>query len=162
MVDAHGVGRAPPSLLVRPGKNGDLGRIEALGAPNLLLGAVQGTRYQAFQGALTPGDSLVLSTDGVTEARAQSPQLAPLKDVAGARDADTTIALFGESWLQALLAAVAFSPIADSDAGAGMASQLADTVHSKVEAFTGGAPGDDLTLLVFHVPHVRAGHPLRP
>jgi PAS domain S-box-containing protein len=143
----------PLPLLVRRGRNGGPGRVEALGVPNLLLGAVHGTRYQASQSALEPGESLVLYTDGVTEARApQSRQPAPPEDGAGAGDADRTVALFGESRLQALLAATAFSPIADSDPGAGTASQLADAVHSTVETFTGGAPGDDLTLLVFHVP----------
>jgi PAS domain S-box-containing protein len=152
----------PLPLLVRRGRNGGPGRVEAVGVPNLLLGAVHGTRYQAGESEMAPGESLVLYTDGVTEARApRSRRSTPPEDGVGARDADTTIALFGESRLHASLTAMAFPPTADSAPGAGTAGQLADAVHNSVESFTGGAPGDDLTLLVFHVPQAAPDTSLR-
>ncbi|NIZ90392.1 PP2C family protein-serine/threonine phosphatase [Kineococcus rubinsiae] len=144
----------PLPLLVRPDADGAPAQVEALGVPNLLLGVVGGVRYQASTATLTPGESLVLYTDGVTEARAPRHQGHPsrLEDAAvdsgvGADDPhDAAIELFGEARLQALLSATTVPP------GAGAASGLAEAVHRAVETFAGGSSGDDLTLLVLHLP----------
>jgi serine phosphatase RsbU (regulator of sigma subunit) len=49
-------------------KRGD-GSIEQLGVTGALLGAMEGAFYDEFEVTLSPGDVVLLYTDGVTEAR---------------------------------------------------------------------------------------------
>ncbi len=115
----------PAPLVVR----GGTGSVEKLGHPNLLLGVVRGVLYDAAEVELAAGDSLVLYTDGVTEAHAP-------------RGPGDGVALFGEARLRAVLADTVPSP----------AQRLAAAVDEAVDAFSGDARRDDVTLLVFHVP----------
>ncbi|WP_225753095.1 PP2C family protein-serine/threonine phosphatase [Actinotalea sp. Marseille-Q4924] len=145
----------PAPLVVRGGRGDGPVGIERLGPPNLLLGAVRGTGYRAGTTTLGPGESLVIYTDGVSEARVpRSTQLAE-----GAPPS-TPIAMFGEAGVRTALTAASASPGATSDDDA--ASRLAAAVHAAVEAFTGGALRDDLALLVFHVPEGPAEVPPAP
>ena len=157
LLERHGVGWSvhaasaghPAPLVVRGESGATPARVEGLGVPGMLLGVVPGTRYDVAVTSLSPGDSLVLYTDGVTEARAP-------------RDAATVaaITLFGESRLRAVLtdahareaaAGPGARSVAGSDAGTDRASRLAESVNGAVEAFSAGELRDDLTLLVFHV-----------
>ena len=85
-----------------------------------VLGLFPGQTYSSATLELAPGDSLVLYTDGVTEAT------------------DAANGLFGEERLQACLAA-----------GAGQtATDTVDRLLRAVRAFAGGAPqSDDITIL---------------
>src|SRR5215210_1787905 len=90
-------GGHPLPLLLRDAGAGAPARIEDLGVPHLLFGAVRGASYRAATTTLAPGESLVLYTDGVTEARApRSRQTPPDGD-------DAAIVLFGEPRLKAVL-----------------------------------------------------------
>src|SRR5436190_1021804 len=75
---------------------------------------------------LTPGDSVLLYTDGATEARA------PRHDA---------VELFGESALRSNLAS----------ARGHDATAIAATITKAVQTFSGGALTDDLALLVLRV-----------
>ena len=138
----------PLPLIVRGARDGSPARVERLGESNLLLGVLRGIQYRPATSTLAPGESLVLYTDGITEARA--PRVRSQDAAAGAGRAALTF--FGESRLQALLADVTPSAAARSDAENGWASELAAAVRGAVETFSAGELRDDLTLLVFHVP----------
>jgi PAS domain S-box-containing protein len=58
------IGGHPPPLLLRPGAG-----VTAVGAPGTLLGAVDEPALHDVELALSPGDTLLLYTDGVTESR---------------------------------------------------------------------------------------------
>jgi serine phosphatase RsbU (regulator of sigma subunit) len=95
--------------------------VEALLAPGFLLGAFRGMSFTEEETVLEPGDTLVLYTDGVTEAR----------------DADGRF--FGEERLKS---AVLF-------AGAGSAREMVQAIVTAVKEFTGPEEqADDLTILV--------------
>lgn len=112
-------GHNPPSL--RRGGVRDYLRMK----PGLVLGAMSGVPYRALHLHVSPGDELVLYTDGVTEA------------------ADPTSALFGEARLAEALA--------DIDASGGWDRvALTERVVAAVDAFADGAPqADDITILAF-------------
>ncbi len=97
------------------------GRIESTGAPDgLMLGLFAQAQYQPNQLTLQRGDTLVLYTDGVTEA----------KDLAGED--------FTEARLEACLPQTAQSPL----------PEMIDRIINEVNDFAKGAPqADDLTLL---------------
>ena len=96
--------------------------------PGLVLGAMAGVPYKQGELALSPGDELLVYTDGVTEA------------------ADASEALFGEGRLAAALASC------DGGTSAGPAvsrtQTSVDAVVARIDAFADGAPqADDITLL---------------
>jgi sigma-B regulation protein RsbU (phosphoserine phosphatase) len=85
------------------------------------VGLIEGAEYEVADTRLTPGDKLVIYTDGVTEAQ----------DAGGA--------FFGVKRLHALAAAL----------GASSAETVHDAVQMAVRDFTqGAAQSDDITLLV--------------
>ncbi len=86
---------------------------------DIALGAVPGITYSEKETVLAPGDSLLLYTDGVTEAMNSAGEL------------------FGTTRLQNLCSSPADSPQA-----------LIDNISASLAAFTAGAPqSDDITLL---------------
>jgi sigma-B regulation protein RsbU (phosphoserine phosphatase) len=103
-------------LLVRPS-----GGVEPVfRSSGTVLGLFPGREYATETLSLQDGDSLVLYTDGVTDA------------------ADPTGALFGEERLRACFAGGA----------AGTAAGTVDLLLGAVRAFAGGAPpSDDITIL---------------
>jgi phosphoserine phosphatase RsbU/P len=104
------------TLLV--GANGSLKPV--FPSSGLVLGLLPGQEYASETLELGPGDSLVLYTDGVTEAT------------------DAGDVLFGEERLQACFA----------DGAAPTAAHVVDLVLKAVRAFAGGAPqSDDITIL---------------
>jgi serine phosphatase RsbU (regulator of sigma subunit) len=91
-----------------------------LGAPGVILGAFRGIGLEEREIDLAPGDSLILYTDGVTEARDHDGQL------------------FGDE----RLASAAM-------AARGRADAILESIANAVSAFTAGAPqADDLTMVV--------------
>jgi serine phosphatase RsbU (regulator of sigma subunit) len=109
-------GGHPPGLVLR----GD--RVEALTVPGTLVGVYADPRLTELEVPLAPGDTLVLYTDGVTEAH-------------GPRG------FFGAEALELLLA---------SFAGAS-ADAIADGVLDEVSSFQEGRLRDDVALLVVQV-----------
>ena len=88
---------------------------------NLVLGAMGGIPYNKETLQLNEGDSLVMYTDGVTEAE------------------DKDHAQFGEDRLAAVLAELKGAP----------SKQIVDTINIRVMEFVAGAPqSDDITQLV--------------
>jgi serine phosphatase RsbU (regulator of sigma subunit) len=105
-----------PGIVVRAN-----GEVETLGPTGVPLGLLPNMPYRAATVQLLPGDSLVLYTDGITEA---------------ADDGDE------ELGLDRLIAVC-------RDHRAGSASELADAIDGAVAAFVGSrSPGDDRTLLI--------------
>lgn len=104
------------------------GTVESLGRHGLILGWLPDPPLRDQRTLLRPGDTLLMYTDGVTEAR---------------RPADR--AMFGAERLRQAIAGAA-------DASA---AQLAAAVEAAVLDFSGGHVGDDTAILALHVP---AGH----
>ncbi len=105
-----------PPLLVR--KNGT---VEQLQGGGIILGILAIAKYQEFRAQMDPGDTLVLYSDGVTEAVNPS-------------DVD-----FGEDRLGALTASLRGRP----------ASEVVAKIQSEVAKFAAGAPqADDITVVV--------------
>lgn len=87
----------------------------------LLLGSFEGVPYRAFERAMAPGDSLILYTDGVTEAM------------------DVTDHCYGDDRLFALV----------EQKGDGYPAAVSGVIEEDVRAFAEGADqADDITLLV--------------
>ena len=101
------------------------GRVRELGRPGTLLGLLPAPELRDSRGLLRPGDSLILFTDGVTEARS------PVR-----RD------LFGEDRLRSLVAGAGNRP----------AGAMAAAIQQAALAFAGGFAGDDAVVLVLQVP----------
>jgi serine phosphatase RsbU (regulator of sigma subunit) len=103
----------PEPLIVRRS-----GRVERVATTGPLLGAFGDASFGEVSFELAPGETLVLVTDGVIEARARGQ-------------------LFGEQRLEALLGAAAGLPLEAMLAG----------LEEAVVRFAGGQPQDDLALL---------------
>ncbi|WP_282206747.1 GAF domain-containing SpoIIE family protein phosphatase [Kitasatospora fiedleri] len=101
----------PPPLHLTPG-----GTVRTVDAPGLLLGVTARTDVTARRLRLRPGESLLLHTDGITEARAPGGDL------------------FGDHRLTAAVASVAGPPTA---------RRVIDTVIEALRAHTGGQDIDD-------------------
>jgi sigma-B regulation protein RsbU (phosphoserine phosphatase) len=95
------------------------GAVEALEAGGPLLGVVADATYEAATVTLETGDSVVLYTDGLTEARRGEEE-------------------YGDTRFDATLA----------EHRAGSAQQILDAACDAAWEFSGGPPIDDLTVLV--------------
>jgi sigma-B regulation protein RsbU (phosphoserine phosphatase) len=121
-IEIANAGHCPPLVL-------RCGGPEAVPATGLPLGLFCDGRYSAVRLTLQPGESLVLYTDGITEAR---------------NHADEE---YGRDRLAAVLPSCAGMPPAE----------IAGTCLADLEAFLGGArQGDDITLMV--IGRQAAGH----
>ncbi len=112
-----GVGGHPLPLVLRRD-----GSVERVGTPGTLIGFISDPEISDERFELGPGDSLVLYTDGVSEARSE-------------------LGLFGEQRLMELLRGCA---------GSG-ATTIADRIQNDVLEFQGGTGSDDLAVLVLQV-----------
>lgn len=110
-------GHPPPLILRRDG------HVEVACRTGTLIGVLPEVTLSDHSTQLNPGDSLILYTDGVTEARG------------GSGD-------FGEDALRRLV-----SECAGLDASA-----VAERIESAVLEFQGGNPRDDIALIVVRVP----------
>ena len=100
------------------------GRVKAIGQPGTLLGLLPDLDLSDTRQMLRPGDSMILFTDGVTEARSHV-------------DRD----FFGEERLVALVGGL----------GDLTAPLMAAAVITAVRAFSGGVMSDDTAVLVLKV-----------
>ncbi|MBC8166307.1 MAG: SpoIIE family protein phosphatase [Bryobacteraceae bacterium] len=108
-------GHNPPYLVQ---KNGELKALEGGG---LILGLFPQARYQSFKGALEPGESIVIFSDGVTEATTSA------NDEYGEERLEETLRLNREK----------------------SAGEMVHAITKSVSDFVAGAPAaDDLTLVV--------------
>jgi serine phosphatase RsbU (regulator of sigma subunit) len=106
------------------------GRVQSFGRPGTLLGLLADPELHDSRGLLRPGDSLILFTDGVTEARSHI-------------DRD----LYGQGRLCGVIA----------DLGEAPAARIADAVQQAAMAFSGGHSSDDTVVLVLKVPLLTDG-----
>ena len=118
----------PPPILVRQS-----GKVELRGDPAPPVGLFPDIAPVEDRVGLGPGDSVVLYTDGVTEAR------------------DSAGELYGEARLVQLLAEHPGCP----------ADELADLVLSSARSFAAGNLHDDLAVLVIRVPDDARAEPVR-
>ena len=106
------------------------GRVKEFGRPGTLLGLLPEPALHDVRSTLRPGDSMILFTDGVTEARSHI-------------DRD----LYGDNRLRSLIAGF----------GEMSAEQLAEAIQQATLSFSGGKTTDDAVVLVLMVPrHERA------
>jgi sigma-B regulation protein RsbU (phosphoserine phosphatase) len=110
----------PLALVRRAG-----GRVQTFGRPGTLLGLLPDPELWDAQTSLRTGDSLILFTDGVTEARSQIDRN-----------------LYGHDRLHDVVAGLGDMP----------AGRIADTIKEAVLAFSGGRISDDTVTLVLKVP----------
>ena len=110
----------PLALVRRAG-----GRVQTFGRPGTLLGLLPDPELRDSRTSLRRGDSLVLFTDGVTEARSQIDRN-----------------LFGYDRLHDVVAGLGDMP----------AEQMADAIQQAVLAFSGRKISDDTVALVLKVP----------
>ena len=101
------------------------GRVQTFGRPGTLLGLLPDPELRDSRTSLRTGDSLILFTDGVTEARGQ-----------------TDRNLYGHDRLHDVVAG-----LGDMSAG-----HIADAIQQAVLAFSGGQISDDTVALVLKVP----------
>jgi sigma-B regulation protein RsbU (phosphoserine phosphatase) len=101
------------------------GRVQTFGRPGTVLGILPDPDLYDSRGLLRAGDSLVLFTDGVTEARSHI-------------DHD----IYGEDRLRDVIAGL----------GDMSAARIADAIQQAALAFSGGDTGDDTVALVLKVP----------
>jgi phosphoserine phosphatase RsbU/P len=101
------------------------GRVQAFGRPGTLLGLVPDPALSDSRRLLRAGDSLILFTDGITEARRRSDR-----------------ELYGEDRLRDCITGLA---------GAS-AVQMADAIQRAALAFSGEDCGDDTVALVLKIP----------
>lgn len=110
----------PLALLRRAG-----GQVQMFGRPGTLLGILPIPELHDSRTFLGVGDSLILFTDGVTEARSHAN-----------RD------FYGDDRLHDLVASLEGTS----------ATQMADAIHRAVRAFSGGVMSDDTVVLVLRIP----------
>ncbi len=115
-------GHLPPLLLSAGGENGAAGtcRVERLDPTSMVVGLFDNWKCEVAETRLAPGDTLVLYTDGITEAR----------NPAGEE--------FGELRLVETLQNFCHLPV----------ESLLRAVVREVQQFTGGEQQDDITLVV--------------
>jgi len=101
------------------------GTVRALGRPGTLLGLVAEPELHDTRRLLRPGDSLVLYTDGLTEARSHLDRQ-----------------FYGERRLQDLVAGLGDIP----------AARMAEAILKSARSFSGGNLTDDTVVLVLKVP----------
>jgi phosphoserine phosphatase RsbU/P len=101
------------------------GRVQTFGRPGTLLGLLPDPELRDSRTSLRTGDSLILFTDGVTEARGQIDRN-----------------LYGHDRLHDVVAG-----LGDMSAG-----DIADAIQQAVLAFSGGQISDDTVALVLKVP----------
>jgi phosphoserine phosphatase RsbU/P len=112
------------------------GRVQALGRPGTLLGILPDPGLHDCRGLLRAGDSLVLFTDGITEARGQADR-----------------GIYGEDRLRGVIAGLGDLP----------AARIADAIQQAALDYSGGASSDDTVILVLKVPHHEMpGQPRQP
>ncbi|GIJ75163.1 PP2C family protein-serine/threonine phosphatase [Virgisporangium ochraceum] len=110
------------------------GTVETLGRPGLILGCLPDAGLSNQRGFLNPGDALIMTTDGVTEAHRPE-------------DRD----LFGSDRLHVVL----------SQTPATSADHLAGAIENAVLGYTGRHVSDDTAILVLVVP-AAPDEPARP
>ncbi len=101
------------------------GRVQTFGRPGTLLGLFPDPELHDSRGLLRSGDSLIMFTDGVTEARGQ---------IDGG--------LYGDDRLRDVITGLADLP----------AARIADAIQDAVLAFSGADISDDTVALVLKVP----------
>ncbi len=101
------------------------GSVRAVGRPGTLLGLLPDPELHDSRCLLRAGDSLILFTDGVTEARSH-----------------TGRSLYGDDRLHDLIAGLGSMP----------AARIADAIQQAVLSFTSGKISDDTVTLVLTVP----------
>ena len=102
------------------------GRVQALGQPGTLLGILPDPGLHDSRGLLRAGDSLVLFTDGITEARGPAGH-----------------GIYGEDRLRDVIAGLGDLP----------AARIADAIQQAALDYSGGASSDDTVTLVLKVRH---------
>lgn len=113
VVDFTNAGHVPPLVVTRSG-------VTTLKSTDLVVGLFAQAKYRNQHVELAPGDSLVLFTDGVTEAENEKEEQLGLEDVAS------------------MLAPLHATPAAD----------ILDKIDQQVAAHIGTvAPGDDVTMM---------------
>lgn len=117
-----------PLALVRSAN----GYVHEFGRPGTLLGVLSDPELHDSQKILRAGDSLILFSDGVTEARSE-----------------TDRRLYGDERLRRLVAGLGDLP----------AVAMAEAIHLAAVAFTGGRLSDDIAALVMKVPSHQAPQP---
>ena len=95
------------------------GRLDTVGRPGTVLGAMPTLELEPYRISLDPGDALVMFTDGVLEARSEE-------------------GVFGEERLRSLLSTLLSATAKD----------IAEQVARHAIDFQAGAPRDDLAVLV--------------
>jgi serine phosphatase RsbU (regulator of sigma subunit) len=114
-----------PLALVRAAN----GQVHEFGRPGALLGVLANPELHDSQRLLRPGDSLIMFSDGVTEAR-------------GGLDRD----LYGDDRLRSLVARL----------GGLTAMAMAEAVQLATLTFSGGRLSDDAVAVVMKVPAARS------
>jgi len=120
----------PPALIRRAD-----GYVRKLGRPGTFMGVIEDPDLTDARFRLAPGDTLLMFTDGATEAR-------PRRGIPGPRP------MFGERRLAKLLARCEGLD----------ASGIVDRLHDAIAEYTGNWASDDTALLALRVP-VAAGAP---
>jgi sigma-B regulation protein RsbU (phosphoserine phosphatase) len=121
-------GGHPPAVLVRRGQDP-----EQVVVPGTIIGVLSNATFEEREMRLGPGDTLLLYTDGVTEARNQ--------------DAD----LFGTDLLLDCLRRHAVRTAVDTASGA-LAERLVTGLVDEVLSFQESLPHDDIAILAVSVP----------
>jgi sigma-B regulation protein RsbU (phosphoserine phosphatase) len=121
-------GHPPPLLL--DAQTGAVGRLG--NAQGLPMGILSNADYDTAVAPLDPGDTLVMYTDGITEARGRDPAGSP--------------AMYGEARLEHVMQAAARELCTDHTTTAG---DVMTSILQDLDAFASGIPaGDDRTVVV--------------
>jgi phosphoserine phosphatase RsbU/P len=106
------------------------GHVQAAGRPGTLLGLLPDPELHDSHTLLRAGDSLILFTDGITEARSHIDR-----------------GLYGDDRLHELVAGLGGMP----------AARIAEAIQRAARSFSGGKVSDDMVTLVLSVPRPEAG-----